>query len=238
MTTNVYIAHYEDLTQLSVNAETLTEAVTSFAKIKDVEPMLLQRKITGIKIPDAPTPLPTANIVCTAEREEEDETLPTTVTVRPVTPIARTSGSTVTLYAIDTATEPSVVFAGWYLGDELLSTEPEFAYVIPEGITDGETITLTAKFKAKPITAVYTVTLATQRQSDPATALPASCTVRPNTPTAVTSGTALTVYAIATNPAYTFIAWQDADGNELSADATYTFTPTRDITLIALFDEV
>ena len=52
MKTNVYVANYEDLSQLSVNAENLATAVQEFAQIKNEEPMLLQRKITGIQIPD------------------------------------------------------------------------------------------------------------------------------------------------------------------------------------------
>ena len=114
MKTNVYVANYEDLTQLSVNAENLQTAVQEFAQIKGEEPMLLQRKITGIQIPDPPEPKPIAVVFCRAEREEVGETLPDTVTVRPYPAIERNPGDVVMLYAIDTATNPTVEFAGWY----------------------------------------------------------------------------------------------------------------------------
>ena len=48
MKTNVYVANYEDLSQLFVNSENLQTAVQEFAQIKNDEPILLQRKIIGI----------------------------------------------------------------------------------------------------------------------------------------------------------------------------------------------
>lgn len=50
----------------------------------------------------------------------------------------------------------------------------------------------------------------------------------------VMSGTPLTVKA---TPAagYAFVAWKDGD-TQVSTDAEYTFTPTKDVTLIAIFE--
>ena len=147
MKTNVYVANYEDLSQLSVNAENLQTAVEEFAQIKNEEPMLLQRKITGIQIPDSPDPKPVAVVFCRAEREEEGESLPATITVRPSAAIERHPGDIVMLYAIDTATEPTVEFAGWYDASGLrISTDANFendvkeqtyiAYTVNHGISE------------------------------------------------------------------------------------------------------
>ena len=161
MKTNVYVANYEDLSQLSVNAENLQTAVQEFAQIKNDEPMLLQRKITGIQIPDSPEPKPIAVVLCRAEREEENETLPDTVTVRP-SAIERHPGDTVMLYAIDTAPDPTVEFAGWYNAAGLrISTDANFAFTVPEVSSSGETVELVAKFRTKVVSATYNVSVKT-----------------------------------------------------------------------------
>lgn len=236
MKTNVYVANYEDLSQLSVNAENLTTAVKEFAQIKGEEPMLLQRKITGIQIPDPPEPVPVAVIFCHAEREEESETLPDTVTVRPYSAIERTVGSTVMLYAIDTATDPVVEFAGWYdAAGVRISTETNFAYTVPEVATFGETIELVAKFRAKVGPTVFTVTVETTMSDS--SSVPDSCVARP-TSIQCDEGDSVNLYAIVTDPAYHFVAWKDSEGNVLSTDANFAYTPTESATVTAVFDEV
>ena len=238
MKTNVYVASYEDLSQLSVNAETLKEAITSLEQTKNAEPMLIQRKITGIEIPDPPAPLPVAVIYCHAVREEEGETLPDTVTVRPIYAIERTPGSTVMVYAIDTAENPTVEFAGWYdTAGIRLSTEENFAFVVPEVQTSGQTIELIAKFRTKVPPVEHTVTLVTE-MSDGVSPVPESCTVRPLNPKNVSEGDSLTLYAIVTDPAYEFIAWKNESGDVLSNDAAFVYTPTDDVTITAVFGEV
>lgn len=236
MKTNVYMASYEDLSQLSVNADTLANAVKELAQIKGDEPMLLQRKITGIQIPDPPEPLPVAVIFCRAEREEEGETLPDTVTVRPYTAIERTAGSTVMLYAIDTAANPTVEFTGWYDDQGLrISTEPSFAFTVPEVTTSGQTILLTAKFKAKVAPSVFTVAVDTA-MADGST-VPDTCVARPLS-IQCNEGESVNLYAITTDPAYEFIAWKNESGETLSNDATFAYTPTESIILTAVFGEV
>lgn len=237
MKTNVYVANYEDLSQLSVNAEDLATAVKEFAQIKGEEPMLLQRKITGIQIPDPPEPQPIAVVFCHAEREEEGETLPDTVTVRPYVAIERTVGSTVMLYAIDTATDPVVEFAGWYNVSGLrISTEANFAYTVPEVTTSGETIELIAKFRAKVGPVTYNVSV--QAGMEDGGAVPESCVVRPTGTIQVEENASVTLYAIVTDPAYKFVSWQNANGDVLSNDATFVYTPTESGEITAIFNEV
>lgn len=236
MKTNVYVANYEDLSQLSVNAENLQTAVQEFAQIKNDEPMLLQRKITGIQIPDPPEPKPIAILFCRAEREEESETLPDTVTVRP-SAIERHPGDTVMLYAIDTATAPIVEFAGWYNSAGLrISTDANFAFTVPDVSSSGETIELVAKFRTKVVPATYNISVKTEMSNSGV--VPDSCVVRPTGTTQVEEGSSVTLYAIVTDPAYKFVSWKSESGDVLSNEATFVYTPTESGELIAIFSEV
>ena len=235
MKTNVYVANYEDLSQLSVNAENLQTAVQEFAQIKNDEPMLLQRKITGIQIPDPPEPKPIAVVFCRAEREEEGETLPNTVTVRP-SAIERHPGDIVMLYAIDTAPAPTVEFAGWYNAAGLrISTDANFAFTVPEVSSSGETVELVAKFRAKVVPATYNISVKTE-MSDSGV-VPDSCVVRPAGTVQVEEGNSVTLYAIVTDPAYKFVSWQNESGDVLSNDATFVYTPTESGEIKAIFSE-
>lgn len=236
MKTNVYVANYEDLSQLSVNAENLATAIKEFAQIKNEEPMLLQRKITGIQIPDPPEPLPVVSIICRAEREEESEVLPDTVTIRPSTSIERNPGDVVMLYAIDTDPTPEVEFAGWYDDAGVrLSTDAAYAYTVPDAAS-GTSIDLIAKFRTKTPATTYTVAVE-KEMSDGVSPVPASCVVRPESAT-VDAGESVVLYAVVTDVAYTFVGWKDAEGTILSTDATFAYTPTADTILTAVFGEV
>ena len=236
MKTNVYVANYEDLSQLSVNAENLQTAVQEFAQIKNEEPMLLQRKITGIQIPDPPEPKPIAVVSCRAEREEEGETLPDTVTIRP-SAIERHPGDIVMLYAIDTAPDPTVEFVGWYDASGLrISTDANFAFTVPEVSSSGETVELVAKFRAKVSPTTYTVSVKTAMSNG--REVPSSCVVRPTETVQVEEGDSVTLYAIVTDPAYVFVSWKTENGAVLSNDATFVYTPTESGELTAIFGEV
>lgn len=237
MKTNVYVANYEDLSQLSVNAENMQTAVQEFAQIKGEEPMLLQRKITGIQIPDPPEPKPIAVVFCRAEREEEGETLPDTVTVRPSPAIERNPGGVVMLYAIDTAPDPTVEFVGWYNALGLrISTDANFAFTVPDVTTSGETVEIVAKFRAKVGPTTYNISL--NSEMDDGSAVPDSCVVRPTGTVQVEEGDSVTLYAIVTDSAHEFVNWQNENGDVLSKDATFVYTPTESGEITAIFSEV
>ena len=237
MKTNVYVANYEDLSQLSVNAENLQTAVQEFAQIKSEEPMLLQRKITGIQIPDPPEPKPVVVVFCRAEREEEGETLPDTIAVRPSPAIERHPGDIVMLYAIDTATEPTVEFAGWYDASGLrISTDANFAFTVPEVSSSGETVDLVAKFRTKVGPTTYNVSVKTAMVNG--SDVPNSCVVRPTEIVQVEEGNSVTFYAIVTDPAYKFVSWKNENGDVLSNNATFVYTPTKNSEVTAIFSEV
>ena len=237
MKTNVYVANYEDLSQLSVNAENLQTAVQEFAQIKNEEPMLLQRKITGIQIPDPPEPKPVAVVFCHAEREEAGEPLPDTITVRPFTAIERHPGDIVMLYAIDTATDPTVEFAGWYDASGLrISTDANFAFTVPEISSPGETVELVAKFRTKVGPATFNLSVKTEMSAGGV--VPDSCVVRPTGTVQAEEGDSVTFYAIVTDPAYELVGWKNESGDVLSNDATFVYTPTENGVITAIFSEV
>lgn len=235
MQTNVYKASYDDLSELAVNAETMASAISELALVKpDREPTILRRTVSGIQIPDPPSPIPTVTVRAHAEMEEGSSiALPDSVTVRPESTVV-TVGSAVLLYAIDTASDPTVNFVGWYLGDVLVSQEPNFAYDIPE---DAEGILVfTARYSEKPKT-IFTLTVTPQMQ-DGESAVPSSCIVRPDNVLTLHSGTTLALYAIVTVPAYEFVSWQNADGELLSTDETYLYTMgDADTEIFAVFGE-
>lgn len=234
--TNVYKGSYDDLSELTVNANSMKSAIDELALIRgDQEPTILRRTISGIQIPDPPTPTPTVTVRANAEMEEGATIeLPDTVTVRPETTVVEV-GSSVLLYAIDTAEHPTVEFVGWYLGTERVSTSLNFAYDIPEsaeGILD-----FTARYAPKPSTTV-TLTV-TPKMADGQSTVPSTCIVRPENSIELPKHATLALYAIVTDPAYEFVSWQNADGEALSVEETYLYTlGEEDTEVFAVFDEV
>lgn len=234
--TNVYKGSYDDLSELTVNADSMKSAIDELALIRgDREPTILRKTISGIQIPDPPAPTPTVTVRARAEMEDGATIeLPDTVTVRPESAIVEV-GSAVLLYAIDTAEDPTVEFVGWYLGTERVSTSPNFAYDIPEsaeGIID-----FTARYTEKPSTTV-TLTI-TPAMADRQSTVPSTCIVRPQNSIELPKHATLALYAIVTDPAYEFVSWQNADGEVLSVEDTYLYTiGEEDTEIFAVFDEV
>ena len=234
--TNVYKGSYDDLSELTVNANSMKSAIDELALIRgDREPTILRKTISGIQIPDPPAPTPTVTVRARAEMEDGATIeLPDTVTVRPESAIVEV-GSAVLLYAIDTAENPTVEFVGWYLGTERVSTSPNFAYDIPEsaeGLLD-----FTARYAPKPSTTVTLII--TPAMADGQLTVPSTCIVRPENSIELPKHATLALYAIVTDPAYEFVSWQNADGEVLSVEETYLFTiGEEDTEIFAVFDEV
>ena len=234
--TNVYKGSYDDLSELTVNADSMKSAIEALARIKaDREPTILRKTVSGIQIPDPPAPIPTVTVRVKAEIEEGSTiALPDTVTVRPETAVVE-KGSAVLLYAIDTAETPTVNFVGWYLNNVLVSQEPNFAYDIPESAED--VLDFTARYAEKPSTTV-TLTI-TPTMADGESVVPSSCIVRPQNTTTLPKHATLALYAIVTDPAYEFVSWQNAEGEVLSVEDTYLYTiGEEDTEIFAVFDEV
>lgn len=233
--TNVYKASYEDLSEVTVNAETMSSAVEELSLARaDAEPSMIRKIISGIVIPDPPAPKPKVSITVLAQMEDPAEQLPETIAVRPTSAEVEV-GSTLKLYAIDTDPLPVVSFVGWYIGTERISTQTNFEYLVPEDATDP--ITIVAKYETI-VPTTHTLTLETE-MADGVTSVPDSCVVRPDTSVTLNEGVVLALYAIVTDPAYKFVHWADAEGNILSTDATYLYTmPDTNTTITAVFDEV
>ena len=234
--TNVYKGSYDDLSELTVNAESMKSAIDELALIRgDREPTILRKTISGIQVPEPPAPPATVTVRARAEMEDGATiALPDTVTVRPESAIVEV-GSAVLLYAIDTADDSTVEFVGWYLGTERVSADPNFAYDIPEsaeGIID-----FTARYAEKPSTTV-TLTI-TPTMADGESTVPSTCIVRPQNSIELPKHATLALYAIVTDPAYEFVSWQNADGEVLSVEDTYLYTVgEEDTEVFAVFDEV
>lgn len=234
--TNVYKGSYDDLSELTVNADSMKSAIEELARIKaDREPTILRKTINGIQVPDPPAPPVTVTIRARAEMEDGATiALPDTVTVRPETAVVE-KGSAVLLYAIDTAEDPTVEFVGWYLGTERISTSPNFAYDIPESAE--EVLDFTARYAEKP-SATVTLTV-TPTMADGESTVPSTCIVRPQNSIELPKHATLALYAIVTDPAYEFVSWQNAEGEILSVEDTYLYTiGEEDTEIFAVFDEV
>lgn len=125
MKTNIYLASYEDLSQLSVNAETLLQAVTDLARIKsDAEPMLLQRKVTGIQTPDA---IKTYTITVGSQMQDGTDPVPAECVVLPNGSFSAKEGTTCLFYA--TVVGDLYEFVCWQDSDgNVLGVELTLAY--------------------------------------------------------------------------------------------------------------
>lgn len=233
--TNVYKASYDDLSETTVNAESMKSAVEELGLARaDAEPSMIRKIISGIVIPDPPTPKPKVRINVLAQMEYPTEQLPNTIAVRPTTAEVEV-GTMFQLYAIDTDPLPVVSFVGWYIGTERIGAQPNFGYIIPEDATDP--ITIVAKY-ARIVPTEHTLTLETE-MADGVTSVPASCVVRPDTSIDLNEGTVLALYAIVTDPTYKFVHWVDSEEAVLSTEPTYLYTmPNENTTITAVFDEV
>ena len=233
--TNVYKASYDDLSETTVNAETMKSAVEELGLARaDAEPSMIRKIISGIVIPDPPAPKPKITVTVLAQMEDPTEQLPDTIAVRPTMANVEV-GTMFQLYAIDTDPLPVVSFVGWYIGTERIGTQANFGYIVPEDATDP--ITIVAKY-VRIVPTENTLTLETE-MSDGTSTVPASCVVRPDTSLELNEGTVLALYAIVTDPVYKFVHWTDAEGNILSTEQTYLYTmPDEDTTITAVFDEV
>lgn len=233
--TNVYKASYDDLSETTVNAESMKSAVEELGLARaDTEPSMIRKIISGIVIPDPPAPIPKVQINVLAQMEDPNEQLPDTIAVRPTSAEVEV-GTMFQLYAIDTDPLPVVFFVGWYIGTERIGTQPNFGYLVPEDATDP--ITIVAKY-ARVVPTEHTLTLETE-MADGVTSVPASCVVRPDTSVNLNEGTVLALYAIVTDHAYKFVHWEDLEGTVLSTEPTYLCTmPNKNITITAVFDEV
>jgi hypothetical protein len=235
MKTNVYKASYDDLSESTVNAESLQEAVEELQLVRqDAEPSMVRKIVTGITVPDRPEPRK-VEVFVQAKMEDETASVPSSVAVRPTTANIAV-GETFRLYAIDTATTPEVDFVGWFIDDTLISDEAVAEYTIPEDQTDP--VYIIGKFRPSSVSTKHTLTIM-KAMSDGVTPVPASCIASPEDPIELNPDVDIMLFAMVTDPAYAFVAWRTPLGIDISTDSMYLLSmPSEDVTVVAVFEEL
>lgn len=126
-TVNQYKASFADSTDMSVVAPSLEDAIKALAVSKPEEPSLIQRVVTGIKV-SIPSP---AIAIKTSVVGSGAETAGCKATPYNISSVE--NGDKVWFTAI---VAEGFSFSGWYLGDELQSTEESYeATIAYEGTT-------------------------------------------------------------------------------------------------------
>lgn len=134
---NQYKASYPDSTDMAVAAGTMEDALVALKEAKDMEPSLLQKTVTGIAVA---IPAPAIAI----------ETFVTGTG-------AAAAGCKATPYAIDSVENGDKVwftaiavdgftFSGWYLNDELKSSDESYEATIAYPGTTPTTLKYEARF--------------------------------------------------------------------------------------------
>ena len=109
---------------------------------------------------------------------------------------------------VTATTNEGYTFVGWYNGDELLSTDTVYIFVVDTPIT---------------LTAKWNVNVSTDKNIEVAGSVTGADNYAQNTNATITA---------TTNTGYTFVGWYNGD-ELLTSDTTYTFTVQSPITLTA-----
>ena len=134
---NQYKASYADSTDLTVAAETIADAIVALAEAKEGEPSLIQRTVTGVKVA-IPAPAIAIRTTVTGTGAEASGCKATPYTINAVE-----NGDKVWFTAI---TVDGFTFAGWYLDNELQSTEESYEATIAYAGTTPTTLEYEARF--------------------------------------------------------------------------------------------
>jgi hypothetical protein len=116
-TLNQYKASYADSTEMTVVAENITNAIEALSVAKPSEPSLIQKTVTGIATA-IPSPAIAIKTKVTGSGAETAGCKATPYEIGSVE-----NGDKVWFTAI---TAEGFVFGGWYLNDELLSSEESY----------------------------------------------------------------------------------------------------------------
>lgn len=134
---NQYKASYADSTDLTVAAETIADAIIALAEAKQGEPSLIQKTVTGIKVA-IPAPAIAIKTIVTGTGASSSGCKATPYNISSVE-----NGDKVWFTAI--AVE-GYTFSGWYLNDELQSTEESYEATIAYAGTTPTTLEYEARF--------------------------------------------------------------------------------------------
>lgn len=122
-------------------------------------------------------------------------------------------------------------FAGWYVGDELVSTENPHTFTM---VASGD-MYITAKFNALAASILTIAPKAGCEAMGIVTTSPQGTSVDGGYK--FTSNTSVTATATS-NKGYTFVRWEDGTGATVSTNSSYTFTIMNDMTLYAVFQKL
>lgn len=134
---NQYKASYADSTDLSVAAASMADAIVALAEAKADEPSLIQKTVSNIKVA-IPAPAIAIKTVVTGSGAVSAGCKATPYNIASVE-----NGDKVWFTAI--AVE-GFSFSGWYLGDELQSTEESYEATISYAGTTPTTLEYEARF--------------------------------------------------------------------------------------------
>ena len=134
---NQYKASYADSTDMSVAASSLADAIVALAEAKDGEPSLIQRVVTGIKVA-IPAPAIAIKTIVTGTGAEASGCKATPYNISSVE-----NGDKVWFTAI---VVEGYTFSGWYLNDELQSTDKSYEATISYAGTTPTTLEYEARF--------------------------------------------------------------------------------------------
>ena len=134
---NQYKASYADSTDMSVAASSLADAIVALAEAKDGEPSLIQRVVTGIKVA-IPAPAIAIKTIVTGTGAEASGCKATPYNISSVE-----NGDKVWFTAI---VVEGYTFNGWYLNDELQSTDESYEATISYAGTTPTTLEYEARF--------------------------------------------------------------------------------------------
>ena len=134
---NQYKASYADSTDLTVAASTIADAIVALAEAKPGEPSLIQKTVTGIAVA-IPAPAIAIRTFVTGTGAEASGCKATPYNISSVE-----NGDKVWFTAI--AVE-GYTFAGWYLNEELQSTDESYEATISYAGTTPTILEYEARF--------------------------------------------------------------------------------------------
>ena len=134
---NQYKASYADSTDMSVAASSLADAIVALEEAKPGEPSLIQRVVTGIKVA-IPAPAIAIKTIVTGTGAEASGCKATPYSINSVE-----NGDKVWFTAI---VAEGYTFSGWYLNEELQSTDESYEATISYAGTTPTTLEYEARF--------------------------------------------------------------------------------------------
>lgn len=236
MKTNVYKASYGDLSELTVNADSLFTAMLSLRELRpEEEPKMIRNIISNIAVP-YPMIVPEVTLDVKAVMQD-GSALPNSIAVRPNTLKVPVGGFCI-LYTIDTSIEPTVDFVGWFVNDECISEEESYMLKINVNTDVLVPLYIEARYAPKPV--IPTVTVNVSAEMEDGTSVPETITVSPTTEDVEIGSSVTASFTDTTATPLTFLGWyvEDTligDTNPFEYIVSEHATPYDTISIVAKF---